>query len=54
MILQNFLDKYSNINHIVFSIAGPKLNDSISMTNRKFTIDKSDILKIFLRFMPYS
>ena len=46
-ILQNFLDKYSNINHLVFSIAGPKLIDSISMTNRKFTIDKNDILKKF-------
>ena len=47
MILKNFLDKYSNINHIVFSIAGPKLIDSISMTNRKFTIDKNNILKKF-------
>jgi len=46
-ILQNFLDKYPHIKNIVFSIAGPKLNDSISMTNRKFTIDKSNILRKF-------
>ncbi len=47
MIIQNFLDKYPHIKHIVFSIAGPKLIDSISMTNRKFTIDKNNILKKF-------
>ena len=46
-ILLNFLDADPSIKHIVFSIAGPKFNNSISMTNRKFTIDKEKILKKF-------
>jgi len=46
-MLQGFLDKDSSIKHIVFSIAGPKIHNSISMTNREFKIDKTDILRKF-------
>jgi glucokinase len=38
-IIQNLLSKDQNIKHIVFSVAGPKLHTSISMTNRDFEID---------------
>lgn len=46
-ILQGFLDNDLSIKHIVFSIAGPKLHNSISMTNRQFEIDKAYILRKF-------
>jgi glucokinase len=46
-MLQGFLDQDASLKHIVFSIAGPKLNNSISMTNREFKIDESEILKNF-------
>jgi glucokinase len=46
-MLQGFLDQDASLKHIVFSIAGPKLNNSISMTNRKFKIDEAEILKNF-------
>ena len=46
-IIQNFLSKDQNIKHIVFSIAGPKVHQSISMTNRDFEIDEKIILKKF-------
>tara|TARA_B100000287_G_scaffold433931_1_gene496946 strand:- start:1311 stop:2246 length:936 start_codon:yes stop_codon:yes gene_type:complete len=46
-MLQGFLDKDLSIKHIVFSIAGPKIHHSISMTNREFKIDKIDILRKF-------
>ena len=39
--------KDQNIKHIVFSVAGPKVNQSISMTNRDFEIDEKIILKKF-------
>ena len=44
-IIQNLLSKDQNIKHIVFSVAGPKVNQSISMTNRDFEIDEKIILK---------
>ena len=46
-LLQSFLDSDPLIRHIVFSIAGPKINNSISMTNRDFTLDASSILQKF-------
>ena len=46
-IIQNLLSKDQNIKHIVFSVAGPKVNQSISMTNRDFEIDEKIILKKF-------
>ena len=46
-MLQNFLNENSSIRHLVFSIAGPKLHQSISMTNREFRIDEAEILKEF-------
>ena len=42
-IIQNLLSKDQNIKHIVFSVAGPKVNQSISMTNRDFEIDEMDV-----------
>jgi len=46
-LLQSFLDSDPLIRHIVFSVAGPKINNSISMTNRDFTLDASSILQKF-------
>jgi len=46
-IIQNLLSKDQNIKHIVFSVAGPKVHQSISMTNRDFEIDEKIILKKF-------
>ena len=46
-LIANFLTKDPSIQHIVFSVAGPRLNDSISMTNRDFTLDASEVLKKF-------
>jgi glucokinase len=46
-MLQGFLDQDASLKHVVFSIAGPKLNNSISMTNREFKIDEAEILKNF-------
>jgi glucokinase len=46
-ILLNFLDADPSIKHIVFSVAGPRFNNSISMTNRKFSIDTEKILRKF-------
>ena len=46
-IIENLLNEDMDIKHIVFSIAGPKLHQSISMTNRQFEIDESDILNKF-------
>jgi len=46
-LLQSFLDSDPLIRHIVFSVAGPKINNSISMTNRDFTLDASLILQKF-------
>ncbi len=37
----------SNIKNIVFSVAGPKINDSIKMTNRNFEIDANVIKERF-------
>tara|TARA_B100000941_G_scaffold289455_1_gene268855 strand:+ start:768 stop:1712 length:945 start_codon:yes stop_codon:yes gene_type:complete len=46
-IIQNLLSKDQNIKHIVFSVAGPKLHQSIAMTNRNFEINEKTILKKF-------
>ncbi len=46
-IIQNLLNKNHNIKHIVFSVAGPKLHQSITMTNRNFEINEKSILKKF-------
>ena len=46
-IIQNLLSKDQNIKHIVFSVAGPKLHQSITMTNRNFEINEKSILKKF-------
>tara|TARA_B100001057_G_scaffold374120_1_gene378711 strand:+ start:375 stop:1280 length:906 start_codon:yes stop_codon:yes gene_type:complete len=37
----------SDVKNIVFSIAGPKVNNSIRMTNRNFEIDADEIRKRF-------
>ena len=46
-MLQEFLDEDASIRHLVFSIAGPKLHNSIEMTNRDFKIDAVNILDQF-------
>ena len=46
-IIKNLLNEDMDIKHIVFSIAGPKLHQSIAMTNREFEIDELDILNKF-------
>ena len=46
-IIQNLLSRDQNIKHIVFSVAGPKLHQSITMTNRNFEINEKTILKKF-------
>ena len=46
-IIQKLLSKDQNIKHIVFSVAGPKLHQSITMTNRNFEINEKSILKKF-------
>ena len=46
-IIKNLLNEDMDIKHIVFSIAGPKLRQSIRMTNREFEIDELDILNKF-------
>ncbi|MDC1525237.1 glucokinase [Gammaproteobacteria bacterium] len=46
-LIANFLIEDPSIQHIVFSVAGPRLNDSISMTNRDFTLDANEVLKKF-------
>ena len=45
--LMSVLLAKSDIKHIVFSIAGPKVNNSIKMTNRNFEIDADEIKKKF-------
>ena len=44
-LIQGFLDNDPEISHLVISVAGPKLNNSISMTNRNFFIDEKDLSK---------
>ena len=46
-IIENLLNQDADIKHIVFSIAGPKLHQSIAMTNREFKIGELDILNKF-------
>jgi len=46
-IIENLLNQDTDIKHIVFSIAGPKLHQSIAMTNREFEIGELDILNKF-------
>ena len=45
--LMSVLLAKSDIKHIVFSVAGPKVNNSIKMTNRNFEIDADEIKKRF-------
>ena len=45
--LMSVLLAKSDIKHIVLSIAGPKVNNSIKMTNRNFEIDADEIKKRF-------
>ena len=45
--LMSVLLAKSDVKHIVFSIAGPKVNNSIKMTNRNFEIDADEIKKRF-------
>ena len=46
-LIKTFLDEDSDIRHLVISVAGPKLNDSITMTNRNFKINENDVLNKF-------
>ena len=46
-LLANFLIQDPLIDHIVFSVAGPKMNDTIRMTNRDFTLNAKDVLEKF-------
>ena len=46
-LIKTFLDEDSDIRHLVISVAGPKLNDSSTMTNRKFKINENDVLNKF-------
>ena len=45
--LMSVLLAESDVKHIVFSVAGPKVNNSIKMTNRNFEIDADEIRKKF-------
>lgn len=46
-LINNFLKEDLAIKHIVFSVAGPKINNSISMTNAELQIDRNYILENF-------
>ena len=46
-LIKTFLEEDSDIRHLVISVAGPKLNDSITMTNRNFKINENDVLNKF-------
>ena len=46
-IVQSFLTEEPLIDHIVFSVAGPKINNSITMTNREFTLNADEVLQRF-------
>ena len=46
-IIKNLLHEDIDIKHIVLSIAGPKMHQSISMTNRDFQLDELDIFNKF-------
>ena len=46
-LIQNFLTEDPLIDHIVFSVAGPKVNNSITMTNREFKLDADAVLQKF-------
>ncbi len=45
--VNKFLEQDPLIRHIVFSVAGPKINNSISMTNAELRIDKNHFLEHF-------
>ena len=45
--LMSVLLAESDVKHIVFSVAGPKVNNSIKMTNRNFEIVANEIRKRF-------
>jgi glucokinase len=42
-IIGGIISQYGPIEHAVFSVAGPKINNSISMTNREFHIDADEV-----------
>ena len=46
-LIHKFLTEDPLIDHIVFSVAGPKVNNSITMTNREFTLDADAVLEKF-------
>ena len=46
-LINDFLKDDLSIKHLVFSVAGPKINSYISMTNAELKIDKNYILKNF-------
>ena len=46
-LLQGCLDDDLSITNLVFSIAGPKLHHSLSMTNSEFEIDKAEVRETF-------
>ncbi|MEK9650488.1 MAG: ROK family protein [Gammaproteobacteria bacterium] len=38
-LINDLMEEYGQIDHAVFSVAGPKIENAISMTNRDFKID---------------
>ena len=50
-ILTN-LTKEDDVDSLVISVAGPKINGSITMTNRDFSINEQDIKNTF-KFKSY-
>ena len=46
-LIKDFIKENLDIKHIVFSVAGPKINHSISMTNAELQIDRKYILENF-------
>ena len=46
-LVKAYLSEDPDVRHLVISVAGPKLNNSITMTNRDFKINERDILNKF-------
>ena len=46
-LVSNLLDEHGPIEHAVFSVAGPKINNEISMTNRDFKINAEKLKSEF-------
>lgn len=46
-LISSLLEEHGPIEHAVFSVAGPKINDVISMTNRDFQINADKIKEEF-------